>query len=333
MIPKILHFCFGFSPAGGDWGLAHYVCVKSALERIQPEQAYLYFEYLPSGPFWYLTSRIIDCRKVIAPRAVFGKPLIHYAHRADVFRLERLISVGGIYLDCDVFVHRDFEPLLANTVVLAKQTDTTLCNAVILAEADAPFLHRWFDEYRSFRSTGHDQYWDEHSIVVPGTLARAHPSELTILGSEAFFQPSWEDDDLKRIFVSSEPLPTTGVYANHLWESCAWFRYLRNLTPARVRARDSNFHFWVRPLVADLPDDLGSRSKIAQLTHDTIAFFGSDSIRRDFRLIAKKIRHKVRRFAPFLRHRYRMVDGGVAAAAAVVKRLAKGGSKIWFPDR
>src|SRR6266567_2960671 len=118
MIPKILHFCFGLSPNRGEFGLAHYACVKSAVERIKPNHAFFYFEYRPHGPFWSLTSKMVDCKRITAPRSVFGNPLLHYAHRADVLRLQKLIEVGGIYLDCNVFVHRGFDDLLDNSVVL-----------------------------------------------------------------------------------------------------------------------------------------------------------------------------------------------------------------------
>src|SRR6516165_46657 len=131
-IPKTLHFCFGFSTVGGDWSLVHYACIKSALGHIKPEQATLYFEYSPNGPFWERTQKIINCERIRAPREIFGKHLAHYAHRADVFRLEKLLEVGGIYLDCDVLVHRDFDDLLQrSSVVMGKQDDGGLCNAVI----------------------------------------------------------------------------------------------------------------------------------------------------------------------------------------------------------
>jgi hypothetical protein len=155
MIPKILHFCFGLSRKRGEFGLAHYACVKSAIERIKPKHAFFYFEYRPRGPFWDLTSKMVDCKQITAPRSVFGNPLLHYAHRADVFRLQQLIEVGGIYLDCDVFIHRDFDDLLNNSVVLGQEgEDETigLCNAVILAEPGARFLRRWYSQYSRFRS-------------------------------------------------------------------------------------------------------------------------------------------------------------------------------------
>jgi predicted O-methyltransferase YrrM len=306
MIPKILHFCFGLSRQGGDWGLVHYACVKSAVERIRPEQAFLYFEYMPRGPFWDLTAKFVTCRKITAPREVFGNPLLHYAHRGDVLRLEKLIEMGGIYLDCDMFVHRDFDDLLENSVVIGQEGEQGkfgLCNAVILAEPDASFLKRWYAEYKTFRSKGHDPFWSEHSVEVPLKLAKIYGTELTILGPRAFFWPTWEEEGLKKIFASNEPIPREGVYANHLWESWAWPDYLRDLTPGRVRLVDSNFHCWMSPLIADLPDDLG----VCSLAKRIINSSGNDdllskrwALRRNERRLRRKekARRIVKRILP-----------------------------------
>jgi len=327
MIPKILHFCFGLSSKGGDWGLVHYACVKSAVERIKPEQAFLYFEYQPHGPFWDLTTKIIECKKITAARTVFGNPLVHYAHRADVFRLQKLIAVGGIYLDCDVFVHRDFDDLLDNSVVLGQEGETEtvgLCNAVILAEEGAPFLRRWYSQYKSFRSKGHDPFWNEHSVKLPRKLAETHRDELAILGPRAFFWPMADGEGLRRIFASNEPIPSAGVYANHLWESHAWSDYLRDLTPARVKTFDSNFHHWIRPLISDLPDDFGAPSPVSRV----INRIGTDQLserKRGSRRIDKRIVSALRNRHPLIdraiRSRHKYVDRGLGVIAALAAKV------------
>jgi hypothetical protein len=193
MIPKLLHFCFGLSPEfhspefrDKPWSLAHHVCVRSAVERIKPERAFFYYELMPSGPWWALTRKLVTLVKVTAPREIFGKPVKHPSHRADVLRLQKLIEHGGIYLDIDVLVHRSFDDLLQHETVLGLDVsrvgaDRLLCNAIILAQQNAPFLRAWYDEYRSFRSNGSDQFWDEHSCQVPARLAREMPQLLTIL--------------------------------------------------------------------------------------------------------------------------------------------------------
>jgi hypothetical protein len=101
----------------------------------------------------------------------------------------------------------------------------------------------------------------------------------------------------KILHFCSDPIPSEGVYANHLWESRPWSNYyLRDLTPARVRLIDSNFHQWIRPLIADLPDNLGAPS-----------FSG-----RAIQLLKERPRDwpgsRIRRVASALRERYTLID-------------------------
>ena len=264
MIPKILHYCFGLSSdAGGKpWSLVHYACLRSAIERIRPTDVFFYCENEPTGPWWELSRGMVSVERITAPRAIFGNPVLHYAHRADVVRLEKLLSRGGIYLDGDVFVHVGFDRLLGYATVLGKQvldeTVVGLCNAVILAEPEAPFLRRWHSEYRSFRSKGHDVYWDEHSVRIPYQLSKQFPDEVTVLPHSAFFWPTYKAEDLALIFDSAAPIDLSRAYATHLWETLAWDPYLEHLTPRRVRGVDTNFHRWARPMIAELPDNYGA---------------------------------------------------------------------------
>lgn len=238
----------------------HYVCVKSALERIRPEKAFLYYEFEPKGKWWDQTKKLLTPIKIKAPREIFGNPLVHPAHRADVVRLEALIHHGGIYLDADVMVHESFDHLLDNSVVLGEEglnAEYGLANAVILAEPRAAFLKRWYDEYHWFRSKGRDQFWSEHSVRLPMTLSKSYPDELTILDHKAFYWPLWTPDHLEMIYGCHSLTEARATLANHLWESYAWEKYLKLLTPGRVRKTESNFHRWVRPFVENLSDDYG----------------------------------------------------------------------------
>jgi hypothetical protein len=176
--------------------------------------------------------------------------------------LEKLLTRGGIYLDADVFVHGAFDDLLGHSTVLGKQvvdgTEIGLCNAVILAEAHAPFLRRWRSEYRSFRSKGRDAYWDEHSVRIPFQLSKQFPDQITILPNFAFFWPTYKPEDLALIFESASPIDVSRAYATHLWETPAWEPYLEHLTPLHIRSIDTNFHCWARPMIADLAEDYGA---------------------------------------------------------------------------
>ena len=258
-VPKILHYTFGMASdfGGKPWSLVHYACLKSAVKRITPDQVFLYCEFEPSGPWWELSRELITLVRIEAPREIFGRPLAHVAHRSDVVRLQKLIEHGGIYLDADVLVQRDFDDLLNHQTVLGQEGidgQIGLANAVILAEPHSDFLLRWLEEYRSFRG----DRWKEHSVELPAELARAYPSEITVLPHTAFYWPLWSKEHLDWIFASNRPIPFDQTYANHLWENFAWEKYLEDLTPRRVRSVDTNFHRWARPLIDGLPDNLGA---------------------------------------------------------------------------
>lgn len=261
-IPKIIHYCFGLAPdfGGKPWSLVHYVGVASAARHIKPDAIYFYYEFEPTGPWWDLTKPLVTPVKIEAPTTIFGRPLFHPAHKADIVRLEKLIELGGIYLDADVLVQRSFDDLLNHSTVLGQEgfgSISGMANAVILAEPHAPFLERWYAEYKSFRGKALDEYWNEHSVQLPARLAQEHPDEITVLPPTAFFWPLWSNAHIEWLFASADPIPPTDAYANHLWESKAW-KYLDHLTPGQVRSTETNFHRWARPYVEGLPDDLGA---------------------------------------------------------------------------
>lgn len=260
-IPKLLHFCFGMKEDFGNkpFGLAHYVCVKSAIEHIRPREAFVYHQYRPKSVWWDALLPSITAVEIQAPEKIFGNPISHPAHRADVVRLEKLIAHGGIYLDCDVVVQKSFDDLLDFSAVMGRQGRTEnygLANAVILAEKGAPFLVRWYEEYRTFRGDN-QRHWDEHSVILPLHLSRKFPQEVKVLSREAFFYPLWTAAHVEWVFNSTRPIDLSRAYANHLWESKAW-RYLEDLTPGDVRRIDTNFHRWARPRLEGLPDDFGA---------------------------------------------------------------------------
>jgi hypothetical protein len=273
---------------GQPWSLVHYVCLKSAIAHIRPEQVYFYCEHEPTGPWWALTRDLVTLVQITAPREIFGNPLLHVAHRSDVVRLQKLIEHGGIYLDADVLVQRDFDDLLGESVVLGREGESGMANAVILAEPNAPFLVRWLEAYRSFRSKGRDEFWAEHSVVLPATLARAYPQEITILSEKAFFWPLWHGEHLDWIFRSNRPISLDQTYANHLWESRAW-SILEDLTPGQVRARDTNFYRWARPYLEDLPANYGAPANVRPLQTLKKRILNSGRLRALRRRILKQV--------------------------------------------
>jgi hypothetical protein len=267
MIPRTLFYCYGLAPdfGGKPFGLLHYACVVSALHHIRPDACVFAFVHEPDTIWWRRLKPRLTLRPITAPTEIFGNQLHHYAHQADVWRVRTLLEEGGIYLDADVLVTRDFAPFLDNEMVLGLQDDALgegLCNAVMLAARGSRFMRAWHDSYASFRSQGRDQYWDEHSVRIPRQLATAAPETITILPPETFFTPNPSDPGIDRLFADPRALDVPGAHAHHLWESNAWVPFVDGLTLAEVRARDTAFHHLVRPHLADLPDGFDSGAPV-----------------------------------------------------------------------
>ena len=256
-IPKTVHFIFGMAPdfGGKPWGMTHHCCVMSAIKHIKPDRVLFHYGTEPTGAWWKQTRPHVTPVQAIVPTEIFGNPVPHVAHRTGVLRLRTLIAYGGIYLDADVLVQRSFDDLLECSTVLGREGEHGeygMADAVILAEKDSPFLKRWLDTYRTFRSKGRDEYWAEHAVAIPAKLAAEHPDEVEVLPYTAFFWPTWTSEHLRWIFESNRPIDNEAAYAHHLWEALAW-EYFDGLSPGRARLFDTNFHRWMRPYVEHLP--------------------------------------------------------------------------------
>lgn len=253
-IPSDFHFIFGMTRDGKPFSFIHYLAVVSCHTINRPEIINFYYQYEPTGIWWERAKPYLNTIEIRAPVQIFGNPIYHPAHKADVVRLQVLLEKGGIYLDCDVLCLRPFEPLRMFEVVLGEEYQVGLCNAVILARPEAAFLRRWLESYKSFSA----KEWNRHSVIVPWQLAQADLEQIHIVDYQQFFWPMYWTKQLKAFFVNSGSTFCSRSYCVHLWESLTW-RFLRQLTPARVWALDSEFGGLVRPYIR--PEWLDEDSK------------------------------------------------------------------------
>ncbi|WP_395734027.1 glycosyltransferase family 32 protein [Prosthecobacter sp.] len=264
MIPNIIHFVFGLSSdfGGRPFSFIHYLAIKTAWECNKPETIFFHYAHEPSGEWWDLAKPFLTLNQIEIPTEIFGNPLMHYAHAADIIRLEVLLEHGGVYLDMDVLTLCSFAPLLRHPSVMARERPGGLCNAVIFAAKGSEFIRRWYDSYTSFRSKGKDEFWSEHSVEVPFQLATENPESVHVLGQRAFFWPTYHQFWMlfgvssKRSFLERmvgrlmQPVVYFSIkrqaFGLHLYESIWWDRYLRDMTPEKVVAMSSPFGWLFR---------------------------------------------------------------------------------------
>jgi len=229
-----VHLVFGMTPdfGGKPWSWVHHTAVECAKAANPGAEVWLWYEHEPSGKWWDATAAIVRHCRIEAPESIHGRPLVHPAHRADVVRLQALEQFGGAYIDADVWCLRPFEELAHGGFLMGWQgRGYGLCNATMIAEAGSPFVARWLAEYASFRSKGHDRFWDEHSVRLPRKLARKHPNEITTVPTAAFFDPDW--NTVHEVFQVGRQPRLNLAWSCHLWESKTW-AWLQNMTPETI---------------------------------------------------------------------------------------------------
>ena len=236
----------------------------------RPDLVLFHYGYEPAGEWWRQIKQLVEPRVVKVPDYIHGRPLVHFAHQSDVVRLQVLQKLGGIYLDMDTISIRPLTPFRKHSFVIGKQTTifpwnwkqclkksmmegTThyfrrpiagLCNAVLLSEAKSPFLNIWLNAYKNFRSTGRDEYWDEHSVKIPHQLAKKHSDCIHQASEWAFHYPLFDVSGLKDLFVHNKQFPK--AYVHHLWDSFSREKYLNALTIETIKSRDTTYNVIAR---------------------------------------------------------------------------------------
>ena len=220
-IPKIVHFVVGQEQdkQNSSFTFFNYLVFLAARRHIRPTKLFVHYYREPNTFWWNQTKHDTEIDptllKVRLVDKVFNRSVDHPAHRADVIRLEVMLQYGGIYLDTDTVCIRSFNPLLnLNDVVLAYETDNKnlIGTAVFLAKRNAAFIRRWYDAYQSFDG----KCWTCHSVTLAGKLAPYYLNEVTVLPTETFYRPSWNEG--KKLFDSND-YDFSRNYAVHLWNS------------------------------------------------------------------------------------------------------------------
>ena len=252
-IPLAFHFIWFEQEQGSKpFSYIHYLSLLSAI-KLHPEATFnLYTNTdLEASQWVQILENRISLIKVTPPEEIYGQPLNKVEHKSDVFRLNTLIEQGGIYLDLDVICIRPFYELFHSKMAMGAEKHGGLCNAVIIAEKNAPFLIEWKEAYHPARHTEEHYFdpngWGEMSLSYPKKLSYDYQEYIRILPPTAFYDPIGTKRELRMLFDSTDDL-TTDRFALHLWESQSWNTYLKDLSPKDIETKQGYFYQLMRSL-------------------------------------------------------------------------------------
>lgn len=129
MIPRIIHYIWFGNP------------LKKPAERINKWK-----EVLIGWDFKEWTEKELDVNDYLYTKAAYDLGL--YGICIDPFRPKILLDHGGVWLDTDVNVHRDFSNLLDCSLLLGRHPMEGINVGVIGAKARHPLLQDLVDEYK-----------------------------------------------------------------------------------------------------------------------------------------------------------------------------------------
>jgi len=263
-IPNTVYYVIGLHDA--ELSFAAYLSVLTALKSLDPTTVKLHHTESLNIDNKYIQLLLQDKRVQLVFHTASGiasemKQSNHFAHQADVLRLNVLYEEGGIYLDADVYVLQSFTALRHSSrdVVLGHEGGNRagLCNAIIMARPGATFINRWIASYAGFT----EGEWNTHSVILPKKMSEEHPNEVCTLSPHTFFWPTWTRRHLKwmheplskkEAIEAQEVLNTNGgsyfegQLAYHAWNQLAWKPYLSKLTIESIKGDDTRFNLMTR---------------------------------------------------------------------------------------
>ncbi|XP_003744602.1 uncharacterized protein LOC100903370 [Galendromus occidentalis] len=154
IVPNTVHF---IKSGNNSFSFTDLICVRAAWLNQRPDSIQVHCdrcEHLKTGHYWSEISKIPGLQLVPEelPTHVFGRKLSSVYHAADVLRLQILSSVGGIFLDLDVFVVKNLNDYRRYEISIGVPPKQYLGTQVIVAHPRARFLKLWLDSYRFYRA-------------------------------------------------------------------------------------------------------------------------------------------------------------------------------------
>lgn len=270
MIPHKAHFIYLVDPVKRrkykvPFGLIYYLSIKS-VRTLNPDYELIFhsndFDYLRESEWFRRCETELGLKTEYQEpiQEVYGNKLNHIVHIVDYCKYLILERHGGAYLDLDTICVSPFDQPNTSNVsltnadfVLGQVLPEATCAGIIFANnavdsSGFKFLQMWKDSYKTFRSSGRDKFWSEHSGTIPLKIYLDNFSNdvtVRILTSNVLSPFLWVGKDLKELFLGNVPMPLDAVVC-HLWESESWGPYLSVLDENTIKTVDTTYNVVAR---------------------------------------------------------------------------------------
>lgn len=147
-----------------------------------------------------------------------------WAYVADYMRVKTLYEHGGIYLDTDVTIYKDFEPLLKDNMFAGMMINNIPELAIVGAQKNNPILKDMYDFYQN-------EIWHSKEFIIINILDKilkekygVIPNKEQIVKTEyislyptEYFYPYHYGYEFKHEYI------TSNTYTSH-WQNASWVK-------------------------------------------------------------------------------------------------------------
>jgi len=200
----------------------------------KPDNIYIYNEKEPENNYlWESIRKYVTIVHMTAPTEFQGIKLTSFQYKADITRMEKLIELGGIYMDIDIISLKPFGNLLTNydCVVGAEScddSDTTdinkfgsITNAVLLSKANHPYIKKWYNE---IATNIEGKVWAYHAVCLPLKLLKEENYEsVHVVPKKSFMPFCFRDSYVFNNYDKNRVTELDESHTIHLWETI-WMR-------------------------------------------------------------------------------------------------------------
>ena len=158
MIPRIIHYCW----FGGDKPKKVLKCIES-WKKCLPD-----YEIME----WNQNNFNVYEKQYTADAYQAHK----YAFVSDVARIKALYDYGGIYLDTDVMVYKNFNNILNHRCVFGFEEEQYIATSFMACEPQHPLMKKFLSIYDDLL------FFDENGNIIPGTNVEKLTKILTDMG-------------------------------------------------------------------------------------------------------------------------------------------------------
>ena len=284
MIPNIIHFiCIGDM----KFEFYHYLSIITSNNIQKPDKIFVYIENEPiHNVYWNSIKSYITIVKITPPDIFRGKILNSYPYKADIIRMEKLLSQGGIYLDIDILTLKSFGNLLDkySCVVGAETSKTTsdttdienigsITNAVLLCEPNHPFIQKWYD---NIADNLEGKPWAWHAVCLPSKILlddkngkKEFVDNVKIEPLKSFMPFCFRDDYIFQSDSKNRIMELSDTYTIHLWQNI-WSDRLKRLSPEWLMNNDCIFSDLFLPYCDNFNTKLFEKSTIVKEINNII---------------------------------------------------------------